>query len=124
VHTHMTNTRITDPEVIEHRYPVRIERFEIRAESGGKGKHRGGHGVTREITFLEPVSLSILSQHRVEQPYGLNSGEPGAPGKQQITRAEGEVIDLKSVDQHDIETGDKLILHTPGGGGWGAPQEE
>jgi 5-oxoprolinase (ATP-hydrolysing) len=123
VHTHMTNTRITDIEIIEHRYPVRVERFEIRADSGGRGKHRGGHGVTREITFLEPIALSILSQHRVEKPYGLEGGEPGAHGKQEIHRENGEIITMKSIDQHDVQPDDKLILHTPGGGGYGPAEQ-
>ena len=77
VHTHMTNTRITDPEIAEHRYPVRLERFAIRTGSGGAGRHRGGDGAVREMTFLEPVELSILSQHRSVAPFGLEGGEPG-----------------------------------------------
>lgn len=120
VHTHMTNTRITDPEVIERRHPVRIERFAVRRGSGGKGTHRGGDGVVREYRFLEPVALSILSQHRVIQPYGMNGGQPGAAGRQRIIRANGEIVELRAVDQRDVETGDRLILETPGGGGFGA----
>lgn len=122
VHTHMTNTRITDAEMIEHRYPVRVERFEIRADSGGRGRHRGGHGVTREITFLEPMALSILSQHRVEAPTGLRGGENGACGRQVLVRKGGEELVMTSIDQHEIEPGDRLILHTPGGGGYGRPR--
>lgn len=119
VHTHMTNTRITDPEVMEHRYPVRLERFAIRAGSGGAGHFRGGDGAVREISFLEPMSLSILSQHRVEEPYGREGGEPGARGRQRLVRATGEAEELASVDGREVEAGDRLILETPGGGGWG-----
>jgi 5-oxoprolinase (ATP-hydrolysing) len=118
VHVHMTNTRITDPEIIEHRYPVRIERFGIRRGSGGAGAHRGGDGAAREITFLEPMSLSMLSQHRVVEPYGMDGGQPGACGCQRVIRANGEVIILKPIDGCEVNPGDRLVLETPGGGGW------
>jgi 5-oxoprolinase (ATP-hydrolysing) len=121
VHTHMTNTRITDPEVLEHRYPVRLERFAIRAGSGGAGRWRGGDGAVREVTFLEPVALSLLTQHRVERPYGMDGGEPGQPGRQRLVRASGETIELAPIDGCEAEPGDRLILETPGGGGWGEP---
>ncbi len=120
VHTHMTNTRITDPEVLELRYPVRLERFAIRRGSGGAGRFPGGDGAVRELRFLEPVSLSLLSQHRVEAPYGLHGGAPGACGRQRLVRASGEEIELAGCDQAEVEPGDRLILETPGGGGWGA----
>jgi 5-oxoprolinase (ATP-hydrolysing) len=119
VHTHMTNTRITDPEVLEHRYPVRLERFAIRRGSGGAGRFRGGDGAIRELTFLAPMSLSLLTQHRVEAPYGLEGGAPGLPGRQRLVRATGEVTELASVDGCEVGPGDRLILETPGGGGWG-----
>jgi 5-oxoprolinase (ATP-hydrolysing) len=119
VHTHMTNTRITDPEVLEHRYPVRLERFAIRRGSGGEGRFLGGDGAIRELTFLEPMSLSLLTQHRVEAPYGLEGGSPGLPGRQRLVRATGEVVDLAPVDGCEVGPGDRLILETPGGGGWG-----
>jgi 5-oxoprolinase (ATP-hydrolysing) len=119
VHTHMTNTRITDPEVMEHRYPVRLERFAIRAGSGGEGRFRGGDGAVRELTFLAPMSLSLLTQHRIEVPYGVDGGEPGRRGRQRLVRASGEVEELASVDGREVEAGDRLILETPGGGGWG-----
>jgi 5-oxoprolinase (ATP-hydrolysing) len=122
VHTHMTNTRITDPEVLEHRYPVRLERFAIRRGSGGAGRYHGGDGAVRELTFLEPVSLSLLSQHRIEVPYGMAGGEPGQPGRQRLVRASGEVEELASVDGREAGAGDRLILETPGGGGWGKPE--
>ena len=124
VHTHMTNTRITDPEVLEHRYPVRLERFAIRKGSGGAGRWRGGDGAVREIAFLAPMSLSLLSQHRVERPYGVEGGEPGQPGRQRLVRAAGEVEELASIDGREVGPGDRLILETPGGGGWGRPQRD
>ncbi|MCG3178034.1 MAG: hypothetical protein BIFFINMI_00357 [Phycisphaerae bacterium] len=123
VHSHMTNTRITDPEVIEHRYPVRLERFAIRLGSGGAGRHRGGDGVVREYTFLAPLSLSLLTQHRVQRPYGLAGGQPGATGVNRIVRADGREQMLGPVDGCDVGPGDRLILETPGGGGYGMPAE-
>ncbi len=120
VHTHMTNTRITDPEVLEHRYPVRLERFALRRGSGGAGRWPGGDGAVRELVFLEPMSLSLLSQHRVEVPYGVDGGEPGLAGRQRLVRATGEVEELASIDGREVLPGDRLILETPGGGGWGS----
>ena len=120
VHTHMTNTRITDAEVLEHRYPVRVERFAVRRGSGGEGQYRGGDGVTRELTFLEPMSLSVLSQRRTRGPRGAAGGQPGAPGAQRVVRADGQVRDLASIDGCQVEPGDRLVLETPGGGGWGS----
>lgn len=119
VHTHMTNTRITDPEVMEHRYPVRVERFAVRTGSGGAGRWHGGDGVVRELTFLEPMSLSLVTQHRVERPYGVGGGQPGMPGRQTLVRVNGDSEVLAPVDGREVEPGDRLILETPGGGGWG-----
>jgi len=119
VHHHMTNTRITDPEILEHRYPVRLEQFSIRKNSGGKSKWRGGDGVVREITFLEPLNLSVLSQRRKSGPFGMNGGEAGKPGSQKIIRKNGEEIQLDSVQNINLEAGDKFIIETPGGGGFG-----
>lgn len=119
IHSHMTNTRITDPEILEHRYPVRVERFAIRQGSGGSGKHRGGDGVIRELIFLKEMALSVLSQHRTEGPYGLAGGQAGKPGRQRLLRASGEMVELKSVDGCTVYAGDRLILETPGGGGFG-----
>jgi 5-oxoprolinase (ATP-hydrolysing) len=115
----MTNTRITDPEVVEHRYPVRLERFGIRRGSGGEGRWPGGDGAVRELTFLEPMSLSLVTQHRVEAPYGMAGGGPGKPGRQTLVRASGEVEELASVDGREVGPGDRLVLETPGGGGCG-----
>ncbi len=121
VHTHMTNTRITDPEILEHRYPVRLDRFAIRRGSGGAGLHRGGDGAVREITFLAPMALSILTQHRAEGPYGLEGGAPGKPGRQHIVRVDGRIDPLGAIDGTEVEAGDRLVMETPGGGGWGDP---
>lgn len=119
VHSHMTNTAITDPEILEHRYPVRLERFAIRRGSGGSGKQRGGEGVEREWTFLAPMSLSILSQHRVIAPYGMAGGGAGMKGEQELVRRTGERLVLAGIDSCEVEPGDRLVLRTPGGGGWG-----
>jgi 5-oxoprolinase (ATP-hydrolysing) len=119
VHHHMTNTRITDPEIMEFRYPVRLESFRIRKNSGGKGKYTGGNGVIREIRFLETANLSVLTQHRTTSPYGIKNGLPGKPGKQYVLRKDGTKEKLKSVDGCMVNPGDKLVIFTPGGGGFG-----
>jgi 5-oxoprolinase (ATP-hydrolysing) len=119
VHHHMTNTRITDPEVLENRYPLRVEEFSLRKGSGGGGNYRGGNGVKRILHFLETASLSILSQHRREKPYGMQGGGPGKRGKQFIIRNNGEREILRGVDGREVFPGDRLVIHTPGGGGWG-----
>jgi 5-oxoprolinase (ATP-hydrolysing) len=119
VHSHMTNTRITDAEVLERRYPVRVEHFAVRRGSGGRGRSPGGDGIVRELQFLEPASLSILSQHRREAPYGMAGGGPGACGRQWVRRASGETLPLGPIDGCEVEAGDRLTVETPGGGGWG-----
>jgi 5-oxoprolinase (ATP-hydrolysing) len=120
VHSHMTNTAITDPEILEWRFPVRLERFAIRKNSGGQGEFTGGNGIVRELVFTEPVSLSLLTQNRTQGPYGLNRGQAGHPGQQRLaTKPNGEEKELASVAQEELETGDRLIIKTPGGGGWG-----
>jgi 5-oxoprolinase (ATP-hydrolysing) len=121
VHHHMTNTRITDPEIMELRYPVRLERFEVRRGSGGQGRWRGGDGVIREVTFLEKLEVSILSQHRKERPYGLHGGDDGQVGRQWIVAANGRVMRLSGIDSASLRPGDKLVIETPGGGGYGRP---
>ncbi|MCB0560967.1 MAG: hydantoinase B/oxoprolinase family protein [Lewinellaceae bacterium] len=121
VHQHMTNTRITDPEELELRYPVRLHRFSRRANSGGQGQYRGGEGIIRELEFLEPMEVTILSQHRVEQPYGMEGGEPGMAGKQYLIRNNGEIKPLQGVDSIEARPGDRIVIETPGGGGWGEP---
>jgi 5-oxoprolinase (ATP-hydrolysing) len=119
VHSNMTNTRITDPEILELRYPVRLERFEIRSNSGGKGKWKGGNGVEREISFKENMEINILSQHRVEKPYGLNGGQSGKRGQQKLITLDNSVINLKGMDSVAVKPGDKILIQTPGGGGYG-----
>ncbi len=119
VHQHMTNTRATDPEILEHRYPVLLNRYEIRKESGGSGKWNGGDGIIREMTFTEPVSLSVLTQHRTVPPYGLNGGKNGQCGKQKVIRKDGSTQKLSWWDGTDLKAGDRFILKTPGGGGFG-----
>ena len=123
VHHHMTNTRITDPEVLEHRYPVRLNKFCIRKNSGGNGRWKGGDGVVREFSFLEPMSLSVLTQRRKSGPFGLNGGEGGEPGCQKIIRENGEEIQLDSIQNINLVKGDRFIIETPGGGGFGKEEE-
>ena len=118
-HHHMTNTRITDPEVIEQRFPLRINRFEIRKDSGGKGKWRGGNGLIREYEFLQNMELSILSQRRKSGAYGMKGGSKGKPGKQYIIKKDGAIFPVKGIDFLEVEEGDRFIIETPGGGAWG-----
>ncbi|HEY5791916.1 MAG TPA: hydantoinase B/oxoprolinase family protein, partial [Chthoniobacterales bacterium] len=119
VHTHMTNTAITDPEILELRYPVRLREFAIRPRSGGRGKWRGGNGVIREIEFLEPCEVSLLTQHRREAPYGMESGQPGKRGAQTLILKSGAAAKLPSQAHFAAKRGDVLRIETPGGGGWG-----
>jgi 5-oxoprolinase (ATP-hydrolysing) len=121
VHTHMTNSRLTDPEVLEWRFPVRVESFEIRKRSGGRGAHRGGDGVVRKIRFLEPMNAAILSSHRVLPPFGMEGGEPGAIGYNRVERADGSIETLCGTAQVAVKPGDLFVIETPGGGGFGAP---
>ena len=118
VHSHMTNTAITDPEILEWSFPVRLERFAIRKNSGGHGKYNGGNGIVRELIFTEPVSLSLLTQNRIQGPYGLNGGQSGHPGQQHLLKHSGGRKELASVAQEELKSGDCLIIKTPGGGGW------
>ncbi|MAT13966.1 MAG: hydantoinase [Planctomyces sp.] len=122
VHTHMTNTRMTDPEVFERRYPVRLWEFAIREGSGGRGKHKGGDGIIRRIEFLRGLKVSMLSERRGEYlPFGLKGGEPGARGKNSLKKAnETEFTDLGGKFAINVEPGDQLQIETPGGGGYGA----
>ena len=119
VHTHMTNSRLTDPEVLEWRFPVRVEDFRIREGSGGAGRWRGGAGVIRRIRFLEPMTAAILSGHRRIPPYGLNGGQPGQVGRNAVERRDGTVEELPSTAQVTMQAGDAFVIETPGGGGWG-----
>jgi 5-oxoprolinase (ATP-hydrolysing) len=122
VHTHMTNTRLTDPEVIERRYPVRIREFSIRKGSGGDGLHRGGDGITRTIEFLKPLKVSILSERRGPYaPFGLAGGGAGKLGRNSLQKPDGSLSDLGGKVSLDVVPGDILTIQTPGGGGWGTP---
>jgi 5-oxoprolinase (ATP-hydrolysing) len=118
LHTHMTNTAITDPEIIEQRYPVRLRQFAIRRGSGGSGRWRGGDGVVREFEFLQPLTVSLLTQHRVQAPFGLHGGAPGQTGRQRLVRAGVETL-LEGCTSLVVLPGDRIIIETPGGGGSG-----
>ena len=119
VHTHMTNSRLTDPEVLEWRLPVRMEEFRIREHSGGPGRWRGGDGVVRRIRFLEPMTAAILSGHRRIPPYGLEGGKPGLTGHNTVERADGRIEELPGTAQITVQAGDVFVIETPGGGGYG-----
>lgn len=119
VHTHMTNSRLTDPEVLEWRFPVLLESFAIRRGSGGRGRHNGGDGTLRRIRFLEPMTASILSSHRVVPPFGLEGGENGEIGRNWVERTDGTVTDLEGRDETQVGKGDVFVIQTPTGGGFG-----
>ncbi|MDP7049158.1 MAG: hydantoinase B/oxoprolinase family protein [Verrucomicrobiota bacterium] len=119
VHSHMTNTAITDPEILEWRFPVRLEQFAIRKNSGGNGLFTGGDGIIREMLFTEPVTLSLLTQNRTQGPYGLNGGQSGHAGQQHLVKHGGKKMELGPVTQEAVLAGDRLVIKTPGGGGWG-----
>jgi 5-oxoprolinase (ATP-hydrolysing) len=119
VHTHMTNTRITDPEILEFRYPVRLDVFKIKQNTGGKGQFHGGNGIIRQLTFLEPIELSVLSQHRKVAPFGLNGGKSGQRGKQYLILINGKKKALKPIDGAQLVAGDSFVIETPSGGGYG-----
>ncbi len=119
VHTHMTNSRLTDPEVLEWRYPVVLETFHVRHGSGGAGAHRGGDGVVRRVRFEEAMELNVLSSRREVAPYGVAGGEPGAVGHNRVLRADGTVVELPGNARIDVGVGDRFEIETPGGGGFG-----
>ncbi len=119
VHTHMTNSHLTDPEVLEARYPVLLEEFSIRHGSGGAGARHGGDGVVRRIRFREAMSAAILSTRRETEPFGLKGGEAGAKGINLVVRANGEKVTLKGRDETKVNAGDAIQIETPGGGGYG-----
>jgi 5-oxoprolinase (ATP-hydrolysing) len=123
VHTHMTNTRLTDPEVLEWRYPVLVEEFAVRRGSGGAGRWRGGDGAVRRIRFLEPMTAAILSGHRRLPPYGMAGGKPGQTGHNRVRHSSGATVELKGCDRVEMGAGDVFIIETPGGGGYGAPDK-
>ena len=121
IQTHMTNTRMTDPEVLELRYPVRLEEFSIRRGSGGAGEWAGGDGSIRRIRFLEPMQAVIVASRRSEGPFGMAGGEPGLRGEQWVDRADGTRTALTGTDSAAMAEGDVFVIATPGGGGWGTP---
>ncbi|MBA0125500.1 hydantoinase B/oxoprolinase family protein [Haloechinothrix sp. YIM 98757] len=121
VQTHMTNSRLTDPEVLEWRYPVLLEEFAIRRGSGGAGRWRGGNGAVRRLRFAEAMTVSTLTGHRRVPPYGMAGGEPGALGANRVERADGSVVELDGCDSVELSEGDVLVIETPGGGGYGPP---
>jgi 5-oxoprolinase (ATP-hydrolysing) len=119
VHTHMTNTRITDPEILERQFPVILREFSIRRGSGGDGAHRGGNGLVRDIEFRAPLEAAILSERRVFPPYGLEGGEPGMRGENYFIRADGRVLNMGAKNGILAKRGDRFRILTPGGGGFG-----
>ncbi|HSD43100.1 MAG TPA: hydantoinase B/oxoprolinase family protein [Burkholderiales bacterium] len=121
VQTHMTNSRLTDPEVLEWRFPVLLESYEIRRGSGGAGRWRGGDGGTRRVRFFEAMTGSILANHRRIAPHGLAGGAPGEPGRNWVERADGTRLELGAADRAEMGPGDVFVIATPGGGGFGAP---
>jgi 5-oxoprolinase (ATP-hydrolysing) len=121
VHTHMTNSRLTDPEVLELRYPVVLEDFHIRRGSGGRGRWKAGDGTSRTIRFLERMDCAILSGHRRVAPFGLAGGKPGEVGKNRVRRRDGSMDRLGGCDQTVLESGEAVVIETPTGGGYGAP---
>jgi len=122
VHTNMTNTRLTDPEILEWRFPVILESFSLRRGSGGAGAHRGGDGVIRRVRFREAMTASILSGHREVPPYGMEGGEPGKVGRNYVVRADGTTENLPGIASTEVAAGDVMVIETPGGGGHGKPQ--
>jgi 5-oxoprolinase (ATP-hydrolysing) len=119
VQTHMTNSRLTDPEILEFRFPVRLDSYEIRPDSGGSGRWRGGNGGVRRIRFLQSMTASILSNGRKSGAFGMAGGGSGACGENFIERADGGVEDLGAIGQSEMAPGDVFVISTPGGGGYG-----
>jgi 5-oxoprolinase (ATP-hydrolysing) len=119
VQTHMTNSYLTDPEVLEHRFPVRLESHRIRRGSGGAGRHRGGDGAVRRVCFLEPMTASILSNGRHHGAFGMAGGQPGAVGRNRVERADGRIEPLQHIGSVQMQPGDVFVIETPGGGGYG-----
>ncbi len=123
VHSHMTNTRMTDPEVLEDRFPVRVEEFSVRTGSGGGGEFRGGDGIVRKLRFLEPMTVTVLSSHRKTVPFGASGGQAGQPGENSVLRRNGKIEILAGNDETQVKTNDVFVMKTPGGGGFGAERE-
>lgn len=125
VHCHMTNTRISDVEILEKRYPIILRDFSVRQGSGGDGEYKGGNGVTRVIECREPLTFSMISERRVTQPYGSHGGENGSSGENLISKMMGggkrRTVNLGPRGLVKLQAGDQFIIKTPGGGGWGSP---
>jgi 5-oxoprolinase (ATP-hydrolysing) len=115
----MTNSRLTDPEILERRFPVRVEAFGVRRGSGGTGRHNGGDGAIRRVRFLEPMQAALLSTRRDHAPQGICGGGPALAGRQRLIRASGEVMELPGCFSVDVAAGDEIEIKTPGGGGFG-----
>ncbi len=123
IQTHMTNTRSADPEVLEHRFPVRLEEFSIRRGSGGRGRHHGGDGIVRKLRFMEQVTVTTLCSHRRVPPFGVDGGHTGQVGKEWIERTDGSVVAHRGNDLNELYPGDLFVMQTPSGGGYGAPED-
>ena len=123
IHTHMTNTMNTPIEAMEFVYPLRLRQYAVRRGTGGAGKHRGGDGLTRDVEFLTPARVTVLSERRKRAPYGLHGGHHGTPGENVLLRGGYEEVKLSGKEVLDVEPGDVLSIRTPGGGGWGTPEE-
>jgi len=122
VQTHMTNSRLTDPEVLEWRFPVRLDAFCIRRGSGGRGRHHGGDGAVRRVRFLEPMTAVMLANHRRVPPFGVAGGAPGALGRNWVERRDGTRDEFGATCAVDMQLGDVFVIETPGGGGFGLPE--
>jgi 5-oxoprolinase (ATP-hydrolysing) len=120
VQTHMTNSRLTDPEVLELRFPVRLESYELRPGSGGTGRWHGGDGGIRRVRFLEPMTASILSNGRIHPAFGVRGGQPGQAGRNLVVRNNGSVEELAHADRAELAAGEQFIIESPGGGGFGS----
>ncbi|MEO1137984.1 MAG: hydantoinase B/oxoprolinase family protein [Pseudomonadota bacterium] len=121
IQSHMTNTRMTDPEILEKRFPVRLETFTIRPGSGGAGQWKGGNGLTRTLRFLEPVTVTTLTNHRIVPPFGVDGADPGEVGRNWAELPDGTIRDMNGNDEINLPAGSVFGMHTPGGGGWGKP---
>ncbi|MFA6071399.1 MAG: hydantoinase B/oxoprolinase family protein, partial [Janthinobacterium sp.] len=119
VQTNMTNSRLTDPEILEWRFPVRLDSYSIRAGSGGAGRWHGGNGGVRRVRFLAPMTVAILSNNRIVPPFGMDGGAPGALGRNYVERADGTVEHLAHIGKTEMQAGDVFVIETPGGGGYG-----
>jgi N-methylhydantoinase B len=119
VHTHMTNSLNTPAEALEYAYPLRVRKYSLRPHSGGRGKHRGGDGIVREIEVLTGAEVTLLSDRRIHAPYGLNGGTPASPGKTTVIRNDGSIQSFAGKFSTRLRKGERIRIETPGGGGWG-----